>query len=97
MPQLGLRGPLRAAGAKAQLDSAIPNLHHPARASFDHRDGDSRPVFSKHPGHAELAANQSHAHRYSTLISTSTPAGRSSLVKASIVWGRESLMSMSRL
>src|SRR3989440_3310624 len=35
--------------------------------------------------------------RYSTLISTSTPAGRSSLVSASIVCERESSMSISRL
>src|SRR2546428_600114 len=34
---------------------------------------------------------------YSTLISTSTPAGRSSFVSASTVWDRESRMSMSRL
>src|SRR5436309_9156061 len=34
---------------------------------------------------------------YSTLISTSTPAGRSSFVSASTVWGRESRMSINRL
>src|SRR5260370_10056054 len=33
---------------------------------------------------------------YSTLISTSTPAGRSSFVNASTVWDRESTMSLSR-
>src|SRR2546422_174305 len=34
---------------------------------------------------------------YSTLISTSTPAGRSSFVSASTVWERVSMMSISRL
>src|SRR3989442_2360189 len=34
---------------------------------------------------------------YSTLISTSTPAGRSSFVSASTVWDLESRMSISRL
>src|SRR5512135_588651 len=94
---LGLRRRLRAPGAEAELHPAVAHLHDVAGARLDHGDGHRGAVLREHTGHAELAADQSVGHRYSTLISTSTPAGRSSLVSASIVWGRESLMSSSRL
>src|SRR5712692_807412 len=93
----GFRGRLRTPGAEAELDPAVTHLHHVTGARFDHGDGHRGAVRREYAGHAELAADQSCRHRYSTLISTSTPAGRSSLVSASIVWGRESLMSSSRL
>src|SRR3954470_752355 len=95
--QLRLGGALRATAAEAQLDSSVSHLHHAAGTRLDDGYRDGGAVVVKHPGHAELPADQSDAHRYSTLISTSTPAGRSSLVSASMVCGRESLMSMSRL
>src|SRR3954451_15074219 len=95
--QLSLGAALRATGAESELHPAVPYLDDATGARLDHGHRHRRPVLFEHPGHAELAADQSHAHGYSTLISTSTPAGRSSLVSASIVCGRESLMSMSRL
>src|SRR6185503_1104403 len=95
--QLRLGGPLRAARPEAELHSAVAHLHHAAGARLDHRHRHRGAVFREHPGHPELAADQSSRHRYSTLISTSTPAGRSSFVSASIVCGRESLMSRRRL
>src|SRR5215210_4700194 len=95
--QLRLAGALGPAGTEAELHTTIAHLHHAAGTGFDDRHRYRRAVFLEDACHAELAADQSHAHCYSTLISTSTPAGRSSLVSASIVWGRESLMSMSRL
>src|SRR3954470_7103853 len=95
--QFRLGGALGTTAAEAQLNSSVSHLHHAAGARLDDRHRYCGAVFIEDPGHAELAADQSHAHGYSTLISTSTPAGRSSLVSASIVCGRESLMSMSRL
>src|SRR5438094_494518 len=95
VPGQGFGGALRLLDAKAGLDLRARDLHHRARARFDHRDGHVRALGVEHPRHAELATNQSG--HYCTLISTSTPAGRSSLVKASIVCERESRMSISRL
>src|SRR5256714_5968298 len=86
---------LRLLDAKAELDLRARDLHHRARARFDHRDGHVRALGVEHARHAQLATNQSG--HYWTLISTSTPAGRSSLVNASIVCERESRMSISRL
>src|SRR5690349_7379571 len=97
MPQLCLGGALRATGPKAKLNTAIADLDDFARTSLDDRHRYGAAVFIEDAGHTKLAPDQSDAHRYSTLISTSTPAGRSSLVSASIVCGRESLMSISRL
>src|SRR5512134_1399179 len=95
--QLRLRRPDGALGAEPELHRAGLHLHHPAGARLDDGHRGDRAVFREHPGHPELAADESRGHRYWTLISTSTPAGRSSLVRASIVWGRESSMSSSRL
>src|SRR5262245_26332100 len=94
---LGPGGRLLPPGAESQLNSTLPHLHHMARPSLDHGDRHGGAVLREDAGHAQLPADQSCAHRYSTLISTSTPAGRSSLVSASMVWGRESLMSSRRL
>src|SRR5213082_3349936 len=91
----GFGGALRLLDAKAELDLRARHLHHRARARFDHRDGHVRALGVEHARHAQLATNQSG--HYWTLISTSTPAGRSSLVSASIVCERESRMSISRL
>src|SRR5213076_649709 len=91
----GFGGALRLLDAKAELDLRARDLHHRARARFDHRDGHVRALGVEHARHAQLATNQSS--HYWTLISTSTPAGRSSLVSASIVCERESRMSISRL
>src|SRR5207249_2762685 len=91
----GFGGALRLLDAKAELDLRARDLHHRARARFDHRDGHVRALGVEHARHAQLATNQSS--HYWTLISTSTPAGRSSLVNASIVCERESRMSISRL
>src|SRR5438067_2119842 len=91
----GFGGALRLLDAKAELDLRARDLHHRARARFDHRDGHVRALGVEHARHAQLATNQSG--HYWTLISTSTPAGRSSLVNASIVCERESRMSISRL
>src|SRR5688500_7071862 len=95
--ELGLAGALLAPGPESKLNPTIAHLHHAAGSGLDDRHGNRSPVFREDPRHAELAADQSDGHCYSTLISTSTPAGRSSFVSASMVCGRESLMSMSRL
>src|SRR5690606_26562012 len=84
--------------APAELDRAVAHLDNRARPGLDNRHRHRGAVFREHPGHPELAADQSVGrHCYSTLISTSTPAGRSSFVSASIVWGLESWMSSRRL
>src|SRR5688572_10628541 len=82
VPQLGFGSALRAARAESELDAALPDLHHATGTRLDHGHGHRCAVFFEDPGHPELVADQSHAHCYSTLISTSTPAGRSSLVSA---------------
>src|SRR2546423_1885221 len=91
----GLGGALRLADAEAQLDPGAGDLHHRARARLDHRHGHVGALGVEHARHAEFATNQSG--HYWTLISTSTPAGRSSLANASIVCERESRISISRL
>ena len=93
-----LRGAHRLLAAPSRAAPApVAHLQHVARAGLDDRHRHGGAVLGEDPGHAELAANESVGHGYSTLISTSTPAGRSSLVSASIVWGRESWMSSRRL
>src|SRR5947199_5338938 len=94
MSEQGLGRAHRLGRAKAQLDLGPRQLHHGARARLDHRDGHVRSFLVEEPRHPELASDQS---VHSTLISTSTPAGRSSFVSASTVWDRESRMSISRL
>src|SRR3954452_19595005 len=95
--QLSLGRALRATGAESKLHPALLHLDDATGSRLDHGHRHRRAVLFEDSGHAELAADQSNAHGYSTLISTSTPAGRSSFVSASIVCGRESLMSMRRL
>src|SRR5204863_2111666 len=77
-------------------------LQHDARAGLDEgrrRDGAVR---REHLRHAELPGDDSSDHGYlcslpNALISTSTPAGRSSFISASTVCGVGSKMSISRL
>src|SRR5574338_1194487 len=97
MAELGPGGARGALRAEAQLHAAVAAAHDAAGPGFNDGDRHRGAVFRKDPGHPELAADESVGHGYSTLISTSTPAGRSSLVSASMVAGRESLMSSSRL
>src|SRR3989441_7081807 len=83
-----------------QLDSGIPvtllrlDLRHAAGASLDHRDGHRLSTLEEHLGHSELLPQQPVGH---SLISTSTPAARLSFIRASIVSGVGSMISMSRL
>src|SRR5204863_5738432 len=79
-------------------------LHDDARPGLDDGDGDRPPVLGVDLGHADLLADDSlDRHGYfvcslpKALISTSTPAGRSSFMSASTVWGVGSKMSSSRL
>src|SRR5579872_841872 len=72
------------------------HLQDRIRGRFHHRAGDLQPVGGEYLRHADLLSDNAD-HRYSTLISTSTPAGRSSFVNASTVWARESRMSITRL
>src|SRR2546422_1955512 len=81
---------------EAELDPVPGDLHHGTGARLDHRYRHRRALRVEDARHAELPADQS-GHPYSTLISTSTPAGRSSFVRASTVWERVSMMSISRL
>src|SRR5437867_8081398 len=81
---------------EAELDPVPGDLHHGTGARLDHRYRHRRALRVEDARHAELPADQS-GHPYSTLISTSTPAGRSSFVSASTVWERVSMMSISRL
>src|SRR5437870_9094599 len=81
---------------EAELDPVPGDLHHGTGARLDHRYRHRRALRVEDARHPELPADQS-GHPYSTLISTSTPAGRSSFVSASTVWERVSMMSISRL
>src|SRR2546427_5014231 len=94
---------LRLLRAETELDRGPPfpirDLHDGARPGLDHGHRHVRALLIEEPRHAELASDEC-VHvllGYSTLISTSTPAGRSSFVNASTVCGRESRMSISRL
>src|SRR5207302_5763432 len=83
-----LRGPRRLLRPEAELDLRLAHLHHRARTRLDDRYGHVRAFRVEHAGHAQLATNQSsHSEplAYRTLISTPTPAGKSSLVSPSTV------------
>src|SRR5206468_3776301 len=72
------------------------HLHDGARAGLDHRDrGDSPRLGVEDLRHAELSAEDAFGHQ--SLISISTPAGRSSRISWSIVFGVGLRMSMRRL
>src|SRR3954454_22470667 len=72
------------------------HLHDRARAGLDHRDrGDSPRLRVEDLRHAELASKNAFGHQ--SLISMSTPAGRSSRISWSIVFGVGLRMSMRRL
>src|SRR5256886_6718692 len=94
---------LRLLRAEAELDrgTRFPtrDLHDGTRPGFDDRHRHMRALLIEEPRHAELASDEC-VHvllGYSTLISTSTPAGRSSFVSASTVCDLESRISISRL
>src|SRR5438046_3809876 len=98
----GLGRPLQLLRAEAELDRgpALParDLHDGARPGLDDRHRHVCALLIEEARHAELASDESvHVRRYSTLISTSTPAGKSSFVRASTVCDLESRMSISRL
>src|ERR1019366_10348594 len=73
------------------------DLRDRIRRRFDDRHGNLLPRLIEDLGHPQLPADDADHRAYSTLISTSTPAGRSSFVSASTVCGRESRMSIMRL
>src|SRR5688572_12527533 len=72
---------------------------HLALRQLQHRDRHVLTGIGEHPGHSELLCDHSGTHcliPYS-LISTSTPAARSSFISASTVCGVGSTISSSRL
>src|SRR5262249_36555218 len=72
------------------------DLHDGARAGLDHRDrGHLTRLRVEDLRHAELASENAFGHQ--SLISMSTPAGRSSRISWSIVFGVGLRMSMRRL
>src|SRR5690606_29177477 len=87
----------------AQLDCGKPSrfgredLYDRVRLGLDHGAWDLLPLFIEDLGHPQLFSDNADHDCYSTLISTSTPAGRSSLVNASTVCALESRMSIRRL
>src|SRR5581483_2401595 len=78
------------------VDIVRLHLHDRARAGLDHRDGRHRARLRiEDLRHAELASENAFGHQ--SLISMSTPAGRSSRISWSIVFGVGLRMSMRRL
>src|SRR5207244_4381471 len=79
------------------------HLRDDTRAGLEHRCGMHGAVRQEQLRHPDLLADQSCDHGYfpcslpKALISTSTPAGRSSFIRASTVCGVGSKMSISRL
>src|SRR4029078_2489786 len=77
-------------------------LHDHAWTGLQHRRRLDGPVLGEQLRHADFSADDSGDHGYfpcsfpNALISTSTPAGRSSFISASTVCGVGSKMSMSR-
>src|SRR5687767_193950 len=78
-------------------------LHHDARSRLQHGGGLERAVLEEQLRHPDFLTDDSSDHGYlpcslpKALISTSTPAGRSSFIKASTVCGVGSKMSIRRL
>ena len=79
-------------------------LHHGAGARFNHGDRNETAVFSEDLRHADLFAHDRFLHvfvppasSFYSLSSISTPAGSSSFIMASTVFGLGLLMSMRRL
>src|SRR5262249_45332952 len=76
-------------------------LNDDARTGLNHRHGNNCSVVLEKLRHTDLFSQQSVNHfacsRPNALISTSTPAGRSSFISASTVCGVGSRMSSSRL
>src|SRR5205085_12030550 len=76
-------------------------LDDDTRTGLDHRAGGDRAVRREQLRHPDLLADDAREHYLCSfpkaLISTSTPAGRSSFISASTVCGVGSKMSISRL
>src|SRR6266516_2210594 len=82
-------------------------LNHNAGTGLNDSHGDDRPIIVKKLGHSDFFTQYSVNHRSpisyfacsrpNALISTSTPAGRSSFISASTVWGVGSRISSSLL
>src|SRR5213594_3657300 len=70
------------------------DVHQLAFGKHAHRDGHRLSSLEEHLGHSKLLPQQPVGH---SLISTSTPAARLSFIRASIVSGVGSMISMSRL
>src|SRR6185312_10591220 len=80
----------------------VLRLDDDARAGLDHRRRVDGPVGIEHLSHPDFLSENAGDRHYlcslpNALISTSTPAGRSSFISASTVCGVGSKMSMSRL
>src|SRR5262249_12833871 len=102
MAELGLRelavGDLleRELHGVVPVDILGPHLDDGAGAGLDHGDGGhAARLRVEHLRHAELLAEDAFGHQ--SLISMSTPAGRSSRISWSIVFGVGLRMSMRRL
>src|SRR5947208_917316 len=100
----GLRQPPRLGTAEAELGGRVAvalglaSGDHRARARLDDGDRHEDALGGIHLRHAELPSDETwERHGYCSLISTSTPAARSSLPSASMVCCVGSRMSSSRL
>src|SRR5262249_24918120 len=100
----GLGDALRLARAESELHRGITvalglaRTNHSARPGFDHRHRHEHTLGRVDLRHPDLAADDPcERHRYCSLISTSTPAARSSLPRASMVCWVGSRMSSRRL
>src|SRR5215472_605251 len=108
---LGLRHVVDLAGAGAELERDVAVLllgamtEHLALGEAQHRDGHMLAGLGEDPRHPQLLCDHSRTHRNfpwlaacpQSLISTSTPAARSSFISASTVCGVGSTMSSRRL
>src|SRR5690606_9825869 len=100
-----LAGVLGLGLAGAELDGGVAVLflgaHGDDLAAGELQDGhrDMAAVFLEDAGHAHLLRDDAGTHHFSSfnLMSTWTPAARSSLPSASTVWGVGSTMSSRRL
>src|SRR5688572_20627043 len=106
MPALGLGDVLHLGRADPELDGVIAVLlggahrHDLALLDLQHRDRHMRALGVEDARHADLAGDETRTHVRQlpiTLISTFTPAARSSFISASTVCGVGSTMSRSRL
>src|SRR5699024_4030419 len=89
-------------GIAVPLRRALSHYMQPVKLQHGHRD--LLAVLKEQPGHADLFCDNARAQHLSallaydcSLISTSTPAARSSFISASTVWGVGSTISSRRL